>query len=82
MKLLIATIATVFLFLLLRAQSVEELGRFPAPNATQAVPVDSLYFYTISNAKIVKRRKSDGEVLKEWEGPLHHLNSGIVLDTG
>ena len=76
----LTTVVFAFFALSLYAQSVEELGRFPAPNATQAVAVDSLYFYTISNAKIVKRRKVDGKVVKEWQGPLKHLNSGIVLD--
>lgn len=61
-------------------QSAEEIKRFPAPNATQAVAVDSLYFYTISNRKIVKRLKSDGTVVDEWSGGLKHLNSGIVFD--
>lgn len=64
----------------LTAQRVTELQRFKAPNATQAVAVDSLFFYTISNSKIVKRSKADGAVLAEWQGPLKHLNSGIVLD--
>ena len=54
--------------------------RFPAPNATQAVAVDSLYFYAISNSRIVKHRREDGSVVGEWSGPLEHLNSGIVLD--
>jgi hypothetical protein len=61
-------------------QEAVELRRFSAPNATQAVAVDSLYFYTISNSRIVKRKKSDGEEVDAWSGPLKHLNSGIVLD--
>jgi len=64
----------------LLGQGYEELNRFPAKNATQAVAVDSLHFYTISNSRIVKRKKSDGQVVGEWSGPLKHLNSGIVLD--
>lgn len=62
------------------AQKVIELARFSAPNATQAVAVDSVYFYAISNSKIVKHRKSDGIVVKEYVGTFKHLNSGIVLD--
>ncbi|PPK86549.1 hypothetical protein CLV84_3482 [Neolewinella xylanilytica] len=66
---------------LLSAQSrFTEHLRYAAPNATQAVAVDSLHFYTISNSRIVKRRRSDGETVGEWRGPLKHLNSGIVLD--
>ena len=64
----------------LSAQAVKEVKRFAAPNATQAVAVDSLHFYTISNSKIVKRLKADGKIIKEWSGPLAHLNSGIVID--
>jgi len=62
------------------AQSVTELSRYEAPNATQAVAVDETYFYTISNARIIKRQKSDGKVIASWEGPLKHLNSGIIID--
>lgn len=62
------------------AQQVVELRRYDAPNATQAVAVDAHNFYTISNSRILKRRKSDGEVLAEWKGPLKHLNSGIIID--
>jgi len=62
------------------AQEVEEIFRISALNATQAVAVDETHFYTISNSKIVKRNKSDGKVVDFWEGPLKHLNSGIVLD--
>lgn len=54
--------------------------RLSAPNATQAVAVDSLHFYAISNSRIVKHRRTDGEPVAEWKGPLEHLNSGIVLD--
>lgn len=73
----------ISLFLLgmsLFAQKASELSRFDAPNATQAVAVDSLYVYAISNSKIVKHRKSDGSVVKEYQGPFKHLNGGIILD--
>ncbi len=79
----------LLLFLLLVSGSLDGLTaqgqvtphrRYAAPNATQAVAVDSLHFYTISNSRIVKRRKSDGESVGEWSGPLKHLNSGLVLD--
>lgn len=61
------------------SQKVVELKRFSALNATQAVAVDSQYFYTISNAKIVKRNKMNGDSIASWSGPLQHLNSGIVI---
>lgn len=62
------------------AQTVTERTRFSAPNATQAVAVDSLYFYAISNSKIVKHRKSDGSVVFEKTYPFKHLNGGIIID--
>lgn len=62
------------------AQKATEIARFSAPNATQAVAVDSLYFYAISNSKIVKHRKADGVVEKEYIGPFKHLNGGIIID--
>ncbi len=62
------------------AQSAKELARFSAPNATQAVAVDSLYFYTVSNSKIVKHRKDNGTVVMEQKYPFKHLNSGIIID--
>lgn len=61
-------------------QTVTELARFSAPNATQAVAVDELYFYAISNSKIVKHRKTDGSVVKTYSGTFKHLNSGIILE--
>lgn len=56
------------------------LRNIAAPNATQAVAVDEHYFYTISNSRIVKRRRADGATAGTWQGPLKHLNSGVVLD--
>lgn len=77
----ITTILFLILFsFTLKAQQVQELSRFKAPNATQAVAVDQDFFYTISNSKIIKRKKTDGTVVAEWTGPLKHLNSGIVID--
>lgn len=65
---------------ILTAQGSKELSRFKAPNATQAIAVDEYCFYTISNSKIIKRDKESGKVLAQWEGPLKHLNSGIIID--
>ncbi len=64
------------------AQEVKALKRIAAPNATQAVAADSLHYYTISNSRIIKRKKSDDQVVDSWEGkkdgPISHLNSGII----
>ncbi len=62
----------------------EELRRFPAVEAKQAVAVDAKYFYAISNHAIGKYDKTSGVRITGWdcpEGePLIHLNSGIVLE--
>ena len=74
--LIICTLSPYFL----KAQHLLESKRFSAPNATQAVAVDSTHFYAISNSKIVKHNKVTGEEIQRWEGPLKHLNSGIILE--
>lgn len=67
-------------------QSTEPLRvvkRFPAPEATQAVAVDSRYFYAIGNATIGKYDKQTGSRVAVWQelpgGRVAHLNSGIIL---
>lgn len=60
-----------------------ELRRFPAAEANQGVAVDAEHFYAITNHAIGKYRKSDGARVGGWEGPkdgpIQHLNSGIVI---
>lgn len=80
MKALYPFLFSFAFFLSLQSQSTTEIKRFKAPNASQAIAVDSLYFYTISNSKIIKRKKSDGAQVAEWSGPLKHLNSGIIFE--
>ncbi len=80
MKYLVTFLLLSLVYCLSLAQTATELTRFAAPNATQAVAVDNDHFYTISNSKIIKRKKDDGEVVNSWEGPLKHLNSGIILN--
>lgn len=62
----------------------EELRRFPSPHANQGVAVDGDHFYAITNQAIGKHDKETGELVDEWlgapEGPILHLNSGVVLD--
>jgi len=64
------------------AWSNEEVRRFPAPEAGQAVAVDGRYFYAIGNHVIGKYDKRTGKRVSGWEcekgKPLMHLNSGIV----
>ena len=62
----------------------EELRRFKAKEANQGVAVDAEFFYAIDNHAIGKYRKTTGERAGGWEGgkdgPLKHLNAGVVLD--
>lgn len=78
--LLIVLFLTLGSCVLFSQSSHREVSRYEAPNASQAVAVDSLYFYTISNSIIIKRLKTTGEVVAKWKGPLKHLNSGAVIN--
>lgn len=61
-----------------------EIRRWPAKEAHQGVAVDREYFYAITNREIGKYRKDNGERVGGWEGekngPIVHLNSGLVVD--
>ncbi len=58
--------------------------RLKAPEAHQGVAVDAEYVYAIGSDVIGKYDKVTGEVVKRWQAservPLHHLNSGVVLE--
>ncbi len=60
----------------------EEVRRFAAPEATQAVAVDAGHVYAIGNYIIGKYDKKTGKRLSGWEcekgNPLIHLDSGAV----
>jgi hypothetical protein len=66
------------------ARRCQELKRYLAPEARQAVAVDAISFYAIGNSKIAKYDKKSGARLAGWEcpegKPLVHLNSGVVVD--
>jgi len=51
-----------------------------ADEAVQAVAVWHGSVYAISNSRIGRYDVETGERLALWEGPLTHLNSGIVID--
>jgi hypothetical protein len=78
----------LLLLLLLSLQtpssSATVVRRYPAPEARQAVAVDATHFYAITNAWIAKYEKASGKRVAEWkgtpDGPIRHLNSGIVLE--
>jgi hypothetical protein len=66
------------------APSATVVRRYQAPEAGQAVAVDATHFYAITNSKIAKYVKATGARVGEWveapNGPIKHLNSGLVLD--
>jgi hypothetical protein len=66
------------------ATRFEEVGRFSTEEATQGVAVDAGHFYAISNRRIGKYDKHTGQRVGGWEGaadgPIIHLDSGVVLD--
>jgi len=62
--------------------SLQEVARFPVPEARQAVAVDRYHFYAINNTVIASYERTTGRLRQRWEAsdgvPLRHLNSGIV----
>ena len=62
----------------------EEVRRFATEEVTQGVAVDADHFYAIANRRIGKYDKRSGERVDEWvgaaDGPIIHLDSGIVRD--
>lgn len=64
--------------------SAERIASFKAPEARQAVAVDDRFFYAIDNRAIAKYDKKTGDRVAEWkgpsDGPIVHLDSGVVVD--
>jgi len=66
-----------------RGQEAIEVRRYQVPQSRQGVAVNEQYFFVINNSSITKHSKSDGKLLKSWNGDtaiIKHLNSGIILD--
>lgn len=67
----------------LELASCETVRRYRAPEARQAVAVDREHFYAITNRRIGKYRKSDGERVAEYQDPadgaIYHMNAGVVI---
>lgn len=61
--------------------AIEEM---PAAEARQAVAVDAEAFYAIDSRTIGKYDKRTRKRLRQWagpeDGPIQHLNSGVVID--
>jgi hypothetical protein len=64
-------------------ESAQTVRRFQAPEASQAVAVDSRFFYAIGNTVIAKYNKNTGALTATWRAKpgshIAHLNSGIVV---
>ena len=62
----------------------QELKRYEAPEARQAIAVDSDCFYAIGNSSVAKYSKESGARVAGSQSsqgkPLIHLNSAVVLD--
>ncbi len=83
-SLVLALVATPAAMAQDRHKGFEEIRRFTAIEAYQAVAVDDRYFYAIGNRRIGKYDKHSGQRVGTWEGPpdgpIVHLDSGIVFD--
>lgn len=84
MKRIVVAFALAALTFGARAQQLEEVARYNAPEARQGVAVDAQHFYAISDRAIGKYEKASGKLLAKWEGPkdgaVIHLDSGVVID--
>jgi hypothetical protein len=65
-------------------KTCETLAKFPAPEAHQGVAVDAEHFYAVTDRAIGKYEKKTGKRVDKWEGskdgPVIHLDSGVVVD--
>jgi len=65
-------------------RSFEEVRRIRAEGARQAPAADDAHIYAIDNRAITKHDKATGALVDEWsgpaDGPIVHLNSGIVRE--
>lgn len=64
--------------------SFETIATFSADEAFQAVAVGSDHFYAIASRAIGKYDKKTGKKIDEWkeqsDGPILHLDSGVIVD--
>lgn len=64
--------------------AARELRRIPAAEARQAVAADEGYLYAIDNRAIGRYDRRTGQRVGGWagpeDGPIQHLNSGVVVD--
>ena len=62
----------------------EEIARFKSDLARQGVAVDAEHVYPVTDQCIAKLDKKSGKPIAEWtgpkDGPIIHLDSGVVID--
>lgn len=62
----------------------EEVARYKSEHARQGVAVDADHVYPIADQGIAKLDKRTGKLVTEWkgpkDGPIIHLDGGVVLD--
>ncbi len=62
----------------------EALATFPAFDANQGVAVDAEHFYAVDNQRITRHDRATGapelQFVGEEDGPIEHLDSGVVVD--
>ena len=60
------------------------LSTFPASDANQGVAVDAEHFYAVDNRRITRHDRATGapelQFVGEDDGPIEHLDSGVVVD--
>ena len=84
---LVAAVMTCWGVIALAQQTpaaLQEVARYNAPEARQAVAVDAQHFYAISDRAIGQYDKWTGKLVTRWEGAkdgaIVHLDSGAVID--
>src|SRR5690606_5524555 len=62
----------------------EAVRQFKCPEAGQGAAADDAHFYAITNRRIGKYEKATGKLVAQWkdakDGPLRHMNAGVVVD--
>jgi len=66
------------------SRQFQEVRRFVAPEAKQGIAVDAQYVYVVGTRQIGKYDKQTAKRTARWEGeedgPIIHLDSGVVVD--
>jgi hypothetical protein len=62
----------------------KEIERIDAPEARQGVAVDQDFIYVVGSQQIAKYDKKTFKKVAHWigpeDGPIHHLDSGVIFD--